>query len=277
MYTVDIQIYLCMAAKPAQNENTPLYAALKQLGLTDHETGLYILSLNAGPQPIADLAERMRISRPNIYKLIKGLENRGLAVLPSGGRLKRFSVHSPTLVAEFLEKKQQKDRALKQDFAALLPDLLVNYRRGDLPSNVRIYQGRGQYLDAFFGMLDEAKDSCDFFGSVDHFLSLIDIDDQRVYLAERVKRGVTSNVLTVPGKEAIRIAGEDKENLRETRMFEGLMPFKASYHIFADKVMFWQPEGLLAIRIEDDLIASMFRSVYSYLWQQAKRPATSNL
>lgn len=266
-----------MPAKTAQKENSALYGALKQLELTDHEAGLYILSLQVGPHPIGQMAEKMGISRPNIYKLIKGLENKGLAALPAGGKLKRFSVASPTVLAELLEKKQQKDRELKQDFSALLPDLLSKYQRGDLPSNVRIYQGRGQYLGAFFGMLDEAKGSCDFFGSVDDFLNLIDMDDQREYLKERVKRNLTSRTLTLPGPNANRIAGEDKENMRETRIINQLAPFKASFHFFADKVIFWQPESLLAIRIEDDLIVSMLHSIYEYLWQQAKRPQTSNL
>lgn len=266
-----------MPTKTTQNENLALYNALKQLGLTENETGLYILSLEIGPHPIGQIAEKMNISRPNIYKLIKGLENRGLAALPTGGKLKRFSVASPTIVAELLGKKQQKDRELKEDFSSLLPDLLIRYKRGDLPSHVRIYQGRGQYLGAFFGMLDEGKDSLDFFGSVDDFLNLIDIADQHEYLKGRVARGLKSRTLTLPGPNAYRIASEDKENLRETRILGQLIPFKASFHFFADKIIFWQPESLLAIRIEDDIIVSMLRSMYELLWSQATRPTTSNL
>ncbi len=261
-----------MPSKSAQNENAPLYGALKQLGLTDHEAGLYILSLEIGPHPISQIAEKLGISRPNIYKLIKGLGSRGLAALPSGGRLKRFCVASPTIVAELLDKKQRKDHELKNDFSALLPDLLTKYQRGDLPSNVRVYRGRGQYLGAFFGMLDEGKDSLDFFGSVDDFLNLIDIDDQREYLRERVKRGLKSRTLTLPGPHANRIAGEDKQNLRETRVVPQLTQFKTSFHFFADKIIFWQPENLLAIRIEDDLIVAMMKSMYEYLWANAVAP-----
>ncbi len=159
---------------PANERISPIYQALEELGVSELERKLYTISLSLGPTSISTLAERMGISRPNIYKLIKGLENRGLAALPAGGKLKRFSVASPTVVAELLEKKQRKDKELKQEFSSLLPDLLSKYKRGDLPSNVRIYQGRGQYLGAFFGMLDEGKDSLDFFGAVDDFLNLIE-------------------------------------------------------------------------------------------------------
>lgn len=266
-----------MPAKTVQKQNSALYAALKELGLTDNEAGLYVLSLEIGPHPIGQIAEKLGISRPNIYKLIKGLENRGLAALPAGGKLKRFCVASPTLVAELLEKKQKHDRELKNDFSALLPDLLTKYQRGDLPSSVRVYQGRGQYLGAFFGLLDEAKDSVDFFGSADDFLNLVDIDDQREYLKERVKRNLSSRTLTLPGAHADRISREDKEVMRETRLLSDFAPFKTSFHFTADKVVLWQPENLLAIRIEDDLIVAMMKAVFEHLWAQAKRAPTSNL
>lgn len=266
-----------MPAKSNKNKSSTLYMTLKQLGLTEQEAGLYVLSLEIGPHPIGQIAEKLGVSRPNIYKLIKSLENIGLAALPKGGRLKRFSVASPTIVNELLDAKQKKDRELKQEFSSLLPDLLSRYQRGDLPSYVRVYQGRGQYIGAFFGMLDEGKGSLDFFGSVDDFLNLITMEDQAEYLKERVKRGLTSRTLTLPGQHAHRIAGEDKENMRETRILRGLNPFKASFHFFADKVIFWQPENLLAIRIEDDIIATMMKSVFEILWQNAERPQTSNL
>lgn len=266
-----------MPVKSNKNESSALYMALKQLGLTEQEAGLYILSLKIGPHPIGQISEKLGVSRPNIYKLIKSLENVGLAALPKGGKLKRFSVASPIIVSELLDIKQKKDRELRQEFSSLLPDLLSKYQRGDLPSHVRVYQGRGQYIGAFFGMLDEGKGSLDFFGSVDDFLNLITTEDQAEYLKERVKRGLTSRTLTLPGQHASRIAGEDKEHMRETRILRGIDPFKASFHFFADKVIFWQPENLLAIRIEDDIIATMMKNVFEMMWNTADKATTSNL
>ncbi len=265
-----------MVVKTERNDSLALYEALRQLGLTEGEAQLYVVSLKIGPHPLGQLATKLGISRPNIYKLIKGLENKGLAALPSGGKLKRFSVASPSLVAELLDKKEENDKKMRNSFSSLLPDLLSKYQRGDLPSHVRIYQGRGQYIGAFFGMLDEGKDGLDFFGNVDDFLNLIDLDDQQEYLRERVKRGLTSRTLTLAGPNADRIAASDKENERETRILSGMNPFKASFHFFADKVIFWQPENLLAIRIEDDVVTTMMKSVFDYLWFQAERPSTSN-
>lgn len=266
-----------MPAKSAQKQDESLYAVLKSLGLTDGEATLYVLSLELGPHPTSQVAKKMGISRPNIYKLIKALENKGLAALPRGGKLKRFSVFSPSIVSELLKKKEKERSEVQNNFASMLPDLLTKYRRGDLPSSARIYQGRGQYLSALFALLEEAKDSIDFFGSADFFLDLIDREDQKEYIAERRKRGIKSRILSLSGPNANRMAETDQGEMRETRILIGLDPFKTSFHFSADKIIFWQPENLLAIRIEDDLIVTMMKSMYEYLWANATRPETSNL
>lgn len=266
-----------MSAKSVQKQNEPLYAALKSLGLTEGEATLYVLSLEIGPHPISQVAAKMGISRPNIYKLIKTLEDRGLAALPKGGKLKRFSVFSPSLVSELLKKKEKERAEIQNSFTSTLPNLLTKYQRGDLPSSARIYQGRGQYLSALFALPEEAKDSIDFFGSADYFLDLIDRDDQKEYIQERRKRGLKSRILSLPGPNANRMAETDQDEMRETRILAGLDPFKTSFHLSADKIIFWQPKNLLAIRIEDDLIVAMMKSMYEYLWANATRPETSNV
>jgi len=119
-----------MATKSVQKHNEPLYAALKSIGLTDGEAMLYILSLDIGPHPISQVAKKMGISRPNIYKLIKTLEEKGLATLPRGGKLKRFSVFSPSLVFDLLKKKGKERAEVQNDFSSILPDLLTKYQRG---------------------------------------------------------------------------------------------------------------------------------------------------
>lgn len=250
------------------NYQKAVYKALIQLGLTERETTLYMTSLAVGPCPLAELAEQMGISRPNIYKLVKGLESKGLAVMPSRGKHRRFSVLSPTSVSEMLENKKRDDELVSGDFRALLPQLLTTYRRGDLPSNVSIYVGRKQYYNAFFSILKEAKEYCDFFGSADDFLSLFDAREQHFWLKERVSRGIRANTLILPGQQAELLKREDETSLRETRVLRDMKPFKGSVHFFADKIMLWQPESLLAIRIEDDLIYHMLRNVFDFLWQK---------
>ena len=62
--------------------------------------------------------------------------------------------------------------------------------------------------------------------------------------------------------------------LRETRLLPtDTAPFQTSFHLYADKVIFWQPESMLAICIEDDLISVMMRSMFELLWSLS-RPGT---
>lgn len=258
-----------MSAKSAITQFDSLNEALRNLGLSDGELRLYRISLEAGPQPLSRLAAKLQISRPNIYKLVNGLAARGLAEPSAANSSRRFVVASPSRVAELLDDKQTRQQVIQNDLLRVLPDLLGKYKRGDLPSNVRIYQGQNQYLGAFFAMLNESREYCDFFGSVDDFLQLITADEQSRWLHERMRRGISARTLTLPGPTAERLATEDSKTMRQTRVLQQLIPFSSSFHLFADKIIFWQPESMLAIRVEDDLIAAMLRSIFEFLWQQA--------
>ncbi len=55
-----------------------LYTSLKELGLSDLEADLYVISLKLGPAQLSEVAKHLGISRPNVYKLIKSLEKNNL-------------------------------------------------------------------------------------------------------------------------------------------------------------------------------------------------------
>lgn len=245
----------------------PLRGTLKELGLSTGEISLYLASLESGPQSLARLAQRLGISRPNIYKLLRGLEAHELAVLPERKSSRRFSVLSPMHVVEALDKKRAKQAVEHAELLKVIPKLMTAYRRGDLPSSVRLYQGHNQYLDLFFKILDEASGNYCFFGSIDDFLKLVSLEDQSRFLHDRTRRGISARALVLPGPHATKITREDHLFRRETRILRNTQYFPASFHLYSDKVILWQPESSLAIRIEDDLVAQMIRSVFEILWE----------
>ena len=85
-----------------------LYTSLKEIGLTESEANLYITSLSLGPTTIASLAEHLHIPRPNVYKVITGLEEHGLAVFSERKRYARtFMGGPPTVVLEKIRQKRE--------------------------------------------------------------------------------------------------------------------------------------------------------------------------
>lgn len=249
-----------------------LYTSLKELGLTESESNLYITSLSLGPTTIAALAESLAIPRPNVYKVIAELERHGLARFSDKKRFARtFVVEPPTTVLEQLRIKREAMGTLDQTLVGAMPDLLALYRQGEAPSKIRIFNGEKEWLKIFFQVLDEAKNSIDYFGSADAFINLVTWEKERQWITERVKKNISMRTLLTPGQDATILQSTDAKDMRTTKIFQGAMPFVTGFMLYANKVIIWQPKAPLVMLIEDEYIVQMLRSIFTSLWSQTEK------
>lgn len=247
-----------------------LYDSLKELGLTESEASLYIVSLSLGPTTIAALAEHLGMPRPNVYKVIAGLERHGLARFSERKKYVRsFVVESPTVVLDRIRRKREAVANLDKTLAIAMPDLLSKYHQGETPTKVKVFEGREQWLETFFSLLDETKETMSFFGSADAFIGLISWETERAWIKKRMKRGIHINVLLTPGKDAVTLSETDDADMRTTRFFRGSVPFVTGFMLYANKVAIWQPKAPLVLQIEDEYIAQMHRAIFDALWKRA--------
>lgn len=247
-----------------------LYSSLRELGLTEQETALYALSLAMGPASLAALSKGLGISRPNIYKLIQGLERKGLARFSERKRYARtFVVEPPTTVRELLRKKREALATYDQDIVGALPDLLAMYRQGGAATQVQVLEGRDQFLKLFYQILDEAKGTTEFLGSAKDFIGFISWAEERRWIAARVRKGIKINALLLASPDTATLKAKDTAELRETRVLRGVAPFVTGIQLFANKVVLWQPKTPIAIVITDEYIVGMLRALFNSFWQQS--------
>ncbi len=248
-----------------------VYRALRELGLTEPELKLYTLSLILGPSPIATLAKSIGVSRPNLYKVIMGLEKHGLAKFTERKKYARdFSVEPPTIVLQQLRRKQETVSGLDRDLTSAMPDLLAFYHQGDAPTKIRVLEGKEQFLNVYNQILDEAKDQIEFFGSAADIVQFTSWENQREWAKRRMAKKIMVRSLVLPSKEAATISQSSKSELRELRILRGTNPFTASFNIFANKVAIWQPKAPLVVLIEDEYIVQMFRSIFYKLYDHSR-------
>jgi sugar-specific transcriptional regulator TrmB len=245
-----------------------LFGPLRELGCTDQEIELYAISLATGPSSINAIAEQMQIARPNIYKLIRSLEEKGLARFSDKKKYARdFIVSSPSVVlGRIRAKRKDVDDNLKS-LSISLPDLLALYRQGDAPTKIQIIQTKEQFVSMFWSTLDEAKETIRVCGSAGDFIGFISWDEERKWIKERVKRNLKMQSLLLPDADAKVIQGTDAKDLRETRILSKAAPFSTLFQVFGHKVIFWQPKAPLAVVIEDEFIVEMMKSLFDELWE----------
>lgn len=249
-----------------------LYSSLKELGTTEGEANVYVTSLTMGPSTIVALAEHLNIPRPNVYKVIAGLEKLGLAKFSERRRNARtFIVEPPTVVLEKLREKREAVASLDQTLVGAMPNLLAMYHQGESPTKMKVFQGKEQWMKLFFQTLEEANGTMSFFGSADAFINMISWETEKEWIKERVKKNIHINVLLTPGDDAYTLNANDAHEMRTTRLFKGT-PMVTGFMLYANKVIFWQPKAPLAMLVEDEYIVDMLKSVFASLWEVAENP-----
>jgi len=249
-----------------------LYNSLRELGLHEHEIELYTTSLSVGPSSIADLANILNINRPNIYKVIAELEKHGLVKFSERKKYNRtFMVESPTVVRDLLQKKKELISNHDAKLFSALPDLLALYRQGELPTSVKVFEGKEQFIKIFFQVLDESKDEILYCGSAQDLISgFIGWAEEERWIAKRLKKNIFMKALIFGGEDAEKLKQDDASQKRETRFIKNMKMFPTSFHLYANKMIIWQPKAPMALLIEDEYIVAMFKSIFSVLWENSK-------
>jgi sugar-specific transcriptional regulator TrmB len=258
-------------AQSQQRPNSPvLNKVLGELGLSPLERDLYIVSLRLGPVSVSRLADALGIARPNAYKLVTGLQRKGLARFSGKtAYTKKFLVESPSTIAQILRDKKGQLETLNQDFISELPELLSRYKQGQAPTKIQTIVGHENLLDAYVQVFEESRETIAFFGSLDEFVALVSPQLGAKRIRRRITRGIRAQLLALPSKEVTEFRKKDREELRETRALNDATPFLTSFYLYANKVLLWQPKAEIAIRIEDEYLVAMFRSMFNWMWQRS--------
>jgi len=262
-----------MPKQTTTSDIEPIYAALNELGLTENEQRLYVTSLNKGPLSISRLAEQLAISRPNLYKIIDGLAAKGLVDPQSRKRYtKNFSVEPPTVISELLKTKRSSQSKIDHAFIEQLPQYMNNFKQGEGPLKVKVLVGRKDFEKMYIQMYEEAQDDIRFCGSLREFTQAFGKEFVVMNVQKRLERNVKGIALLLPSDRDYYTAEEHRAHQREVRYLDGFGEFLTSFHIFSNKVVFYQPKVPMAVLIEDEYIVAMMKCLYEGLW--AKAPKT---
>src|SRR3989344_57005 len=96
---------------------------LRKLGLTEKEVRVYLAALEFGYAAAQKIAQKLNISRPTIYEIIKGLKTKGLMMEFKEAKRTYFTAESPDKLLRILhiQKREieEKERELLRIIAAL--------------------------------------------------------------------------------------------------------------------------------------------------------------
>src|SRR3989344_1355749 len=111
-----------------------LSTALKELGLSEAESAVYLALLKLGSSPVSAIKEESQVHRTNIYDLLERLLNKGLVNYVIKNNVKYYNTAEPTKLLDYIKEKEN----IVQN---ILPSLeqLSHFRKEDM--KIEVYKG----------------------------------------------------------------------------------------------------------------------------------------
>ncbi len=240
---------------------------LKNYGLTDEETRLYLAGLKLGEAPLARIAKEAGIKRSSAYLIAKNLEEKGLMGNFKLANGLRFVASSPSLLTEQAKKKLA-------EINEIVPELKAMQKNSRFNPKITVYEGKEGYI-AIANESLKTNGTIRCVGSLKKIYEIVGQEyDQKYYIPERVKNNIKIKNLYFK-EEVIEFFPVDiftpERNIKELREIKFLP--KDFHHpafvlIYQNTVaIFTSKKELTAVKIESEEIAKSEKEKFGLIWK----------
>jgi len=246
-----------------------LTETLKDLGLTETETTIYLSGLARGPLTVQELGTETGIKRPTIYHALGTLGAKGLCAEQKKDGKNRFRMAEPEHLLEWVRAERVRLEKREDEVLTLLPQLalLTSSGKKDDFSAVE-YSGIAGVKAAYDMALYSKSKRWDVIAPVHNFLREYDETFALYYLNARRRHGITARTLWEHWPEGRKLTpAEIKE--REPRFMPKEMQgkFTSMLVLFDDKVLIVSPlEDAFAVVITSKQVHTLLSALFEGIW-----------
>src|SRR4030043_797013 len=236
--------------------------SLKNYGLSDDETSLYLAGLKTGEAPLARLAREAGVKRSSAYLIAKNLQEKGLMGSFKMRSGLRFMVSPPSVLEQRLK------RQLKE-ISDIVPELNALERESQTKPKITLFEGEEGYYTALEDSLKAENDVIRCIGSLKKIYEVITKDyDDNHYIPTRLKNKTIYRGLHFESEAGHIFTPErNAKEMREVRF----LPEK--YHhldfmlIYGDTITICtSKKELVAVKIESEEIADSEKKKFDLIW-----------
>ncbi len=234
-------------------------SVLKELGLNDRHSAIYLSCLEIGSASIQKMAEKSGFARSTCEAVLKNLQEKGFVTSfkKSGGRM--FSPEDPKRLVSMAKEKVN---LLEES----LPQFSARYFKGNILPTVRLYQGEENVKNVLREILAEATELKSI-GAIDDIYEALG-DYFKKFTKDRIKKGIPLKVIlrdTPLARERQRLGPSE---LREVRLAPENYNYSSVTFIWNHKVaMFSFKDGLIALLIESDELSETQSKMFDFMWE----------
>lgn len=244
---------------------------LTNLGLTPEETSVYMSLLENGTQSAIGLGKTSKVKRTYVYKVVQGLIQKGLVSQGKQGRTTVFSPLSPDHLLSLAEEKKQKVVASERMLESILPELKSKFLVRDERPTITYYEGVAGLKKAYLDLLKVGK-------PISALVQTSKVEPELYnwltsdFVKQRIDLQIPVRSIVASGDKTQAYVDKNEQELRETKVIPYRdFPLDHEIDIYGDKVSILNNkagEALLAVIIENKIIAKTFQSWFELTWSK---------
>ncbi len=239
---------------------------LKEYGLSDKETAVYLSLVKIGPSPVRILSQNSGVNRGTTYDILKNLISQGLVSYYNKESHQYFAAEPPEKLVSALEQKQKDLELVKEKIEQSMPELQLAFgQKGGKPV-MRLYEGpKGikQILEDVLDVMSKSEDKTYYVYSSANVRKNIH-QSMPDFSSKRVKKKISVKTIALgPGGQLV---GLDERKWLKNNKTE----IKATYQfIYGGKVAHVSLDNSdtpVAVLIQNQGIYETQKMIFENLW-----------
>lgn len=246
---------------------------LKNLGLTDKESAVYLALLELGSAPVQNIARKAKVVRATTYVVLEDLQKMGLVTHYKEGKKTLFSPEPPLQLMRLLDKQQEALKSKQDEFARALPELQMLMKTSGEKPSVRYFEGKEglRAMRQEIIMYSKSGDLVYNFTPLDHLDAVFPFPNESdSHHRQRAAKGVLARTIFSTRSEKLKNAllQKQKEDKTERRYISpDLFSCTSGMTIYRDRIAIGSFTGkLMGVIIESEPMAETMRRLFDLAW-----------
>lgn len=235
---------------------------LKEYGLSEKESKVYLALLPLGKINLQEVAKRVDLPRTTIYNTLNYLVSKGLVSFITNKGVRFYEATDPSKLLDKLDEKREL-------VASVLPELESLKKIIKESSSVEIFQG-SKGLFTILSDIFKKKQQTYYFGSYSLSVEVLKHQPEH-FRTIRLDRKIPAKIVidkydedTFHKKEYIKIT--------EMRFNDSLRDFPCMIFIYGKKVaLYTLKKDIIGVIISNEQVADAMKMVFDMYWNSSKK------
>jgi len=236
--------------------------ALKEYGLNDKETTVYLATLKLGSSKVNEIAKEAKLIRETTYFVLGSLSGKGLVNHVIKQKVRFFEASSPK---KFLSNLNEREEMIK----SVLSEMLEIEKLVTEKPSVELFEGKEGLKTVVDDFVDTKKPIFAFSCTQSFIEKLTYYFPQ--YIERRAKAKIPIKVITEKTKLTVDMRAKDGVECREMRFVDKKYQFKNAIFLFGDKIAILDLEkNMVGIVIKSKDVYKTFKTIFDIAWETSQ-------